>query len=157
MARSVRRVAGPPNRRLSEVPRVAAEPPLIDPPLRGPVEGQAPVLQLIDGLDRVFGHEKGGALVHQVVAALHGVEGVPFRTVFLHIAQGRADPALGGPRVAPYGIEFRDDGRPGRLAGLQGRKEPGASRAYDHGIEFVYHVGPPGFGVCCSAPPVHVP
>ena len=79
VAGSVGREAGPPDGRLTEVAGVAAELPLVDLAVRGPVERQAHVLELDDGLDRLVGEDLGRVLVHQVVAALDRVEHVPLR------------------------------------------------------------------------------
>src|SRR6266508_2712536 len=77
VAGPVGRVAGALDRSLAVVAGVAAEPALIDPSVSGPVEWQAPVLQLEDGVDCLLAHDEGRGLIHQVVAALHRVEGMP--------------------------------------------------------------------------------
>jgi hypothetical protein len=89
---------------------VAAEPALVDEPLFGPVERQPHVLEVENRLDRLPAHDLGRVLVHQVVAALHRVVGVPLPVVLLHVPDGGAHAALGGAGVAPGGVELGDDG-----------------------------------------------
>ncbi len=130
------------DRTLAEVPGVAAEAALVDLALGRPVERQAHVLELDDRLDRLAGEDLGGILVGQVVPALDRVEHVPFPVVFLEVAEGGADPALGGPGVRPGGIELAQDRR--RHAGLgelQGRPQAGPARSHDQRIEVLVHAG----------------
>jgi len=127
------------DRRLAEVPRVAAEAPLVDPAVRRAVEGQAAMLEVDDGLDRLFGQDERRALVDEIVAALDRVEGVPLGPVLFDIAQGGADPALGRSRVGAEGMDFRQDGRPDAMARPQGGVKAGPSGADDHGVMLVEH------------------
>ena len=62
-------------------------------------EGQAHVLQFIDGLGAGLAHVLDGFLITDVIGALDGVIHVPLPVVVVGIAQGDRDPALGGDRV----------------------------------------------------------
>ncbi len=79
-------VAGPPDGGLAEVPRVAAEPSLIDPPVLGAVEGQAAVLEFVDGPHRVLREDGRRLLIDEVVAAFDRIEGMPLGLIGLHVA-----------------------------------------------------------------------
>jgi hypothetical protein len=136
---AVRRVAGPAHRCFAEVARMPAETALVDAPFRGAVEGQTPVFQIVDRLDGLFGQNGSRLLVHQIVAALDRVEGVPFGFVLLHIAQCGADAALGRAGVAADGIELGENRRFRSLAGFQCGIEPGTAGADDHRVELVDH------------------
>ena len=111
VARPVRGEAGPLDRGLPEVPGMAAEPALVDLPVRRPVEGQAHVLELDHRLDRLVGKDLGRVLVDEVVAALDGVEHVPLPVVLLLVPQGSAHAALGGAGVGAGRVELREDAR----------------------------------------------
>src|SRR5437588_728111 len=60
---------------------VAAEVPLEDPPVRGPIEEGPPALQLEDPLRRLLGVQLGHAPVVQHLAAAHGVAEVDLPVV----------------------------------------------------------------------------
>ena len=118
----------PPNRRWSILP------------VGRPVERQAHVLELDDGLDRLPRQDLGGVLVDEVVAALDRVEHVPLPVVLLEVPQGGADAALGGAGVGAGGIELGEDAR--RDAGpgeLEGRPQAGAAGADDEGVVIDLH------------------
>ena len=118
--------------RLAVVAGVAAEPALVDLAVGRPVERQAHVLELDDGLDRLAGEDLGGVLVDQVVAALDRVEHVPLPVVLLEVAEGGADAALGGAGVGAGGIELGQDGGVDALAGqLERGPQAGAAGADD--------------------------
>ena len=134
VSRSVRGVACALDGPLAVIRGVSPETTLVDQPVRCPVEGEPPALQLVDGGDRLLGQDLGGRLVHEIVAALHGVEGVPLRVVLLDVAERRADAALGRARVGPRGIELRDDGRLHPAGGLDRRAEACSAGADDHGV-----------------------
>ncbi len=129
--------AGPAHGGLAVVAGVAAEAALVDQALLGAVEGQAEVLQLDDGVDRLPAHDLGRGLVDQVVTALDRVEGVPLPRVLLHVGQGRAHPPLGGAGVGPGGIELGEHRRAALPDGLDGRPQPGPARPDDHRVEAV--------------------
>jgi hypothetical protein len=131
---AIRRVAGPADRGLTVVPGVAAEAALVDPAVRRPVEREPPVLQLDDPVDRLAAHDLRGGLVHQVVAPLHGVEGVPLRRVFLHVAQRRAHPTLRRSGMGPGRVELRDHGGLHLARCLQRGPEARPARADDHRV-----------------------
>ncbi len=122
------------HRRLAVVARVAAEAPLVDPPVGHAVERQSPALQLDDHVDGLAAHQLGRRLVHQVVAALHRVEGVPLGEVLLDVPERGTHAALRGPRVRAGGIQLGDDGRPDLRGGFDRRAHPGAAGAHDHGV-----------------------
>ena len=61
------------------------------------LKGETQVLQFVHGFDRFAAHHLHRVLVAQVVAALHGIEGVPLPVVFLHVAQGGADASCAAP------------------------------------------------------------
>ena len=93
-------------------------------PIGRAVEGQAHVLQLVDGVDGLVAHELDGILVAQVVGAFDGVVGMPFGVVFLLVAERRADAALGGAGMRAGGVEFADDGGLGGPGGVQAAISP---------------------------------
>ena len=98
------------------------------------LNGSPQSLELVDRSDRLLGQHLRGWLVDEVVAALHGVEGVPFRVVLLDVAEGGADAALGGAGMRTRGIELRDDGRLHAAGGFDRGAEPGSAGADDHGV-----------------------
>jgi hypothetical protein len=145
VARAVGRVTGPPHRGFPVVAGVATEAALVDAAVGRAVEGQAQVLELDDGVDRLAAHDFGRRLVDQVVAALHRVEGVPLPGVVLHVGQRRAHAPLGGAGVGTGGVQLGQDGRPAAPGRLDGRSQPGPARAHDDGVEAVpvdLHVRP---------------
>ncbi len=134
VAGAVGRVAGPPHGGLSVVAGVAAEAPLVDPPRRGPVERQAEVLELDDGVDGLAAHDRRRRLVDEVVAPLHRVEGVPLPRVLLDVGEGGAHPALGGAGVGAGRVELRQD-RGAAVAGdFDGGPQAGATGTDDHRV-----------------------
>ena len=106
VAGAVGREAGPPDGPLAEVARVAAEAALVDLAVRRPIERQAHVLELDDGLDRLAGQDLGRVLVDEVVAALDRVVHVPLGVVLLQVAERGADAALGGAGVGASRIQL---------------------------------------------------
>src|SRR5665648_1014182 len=130
-------VAGPANRGLAVVAGVPAEPPLVDQAVRGPVERQPHVLQVQHRVDRLAGHHLSGVLVHQVVAALDGVERVPLPVVLLDVAEGGAHPALGRAGVRPGGVELAEHGRAGPGGRLERRPHPRTPGADDDDVVLV--------------------
>ena len=79
---------------------VAAERPLEDPPVAGPVEDGAPRLELADAVRRLLGVELGHARVVEELAADHRVAevGLP-GVVGVDMAERRGDATLGHDRV----------------------------------------------------------
>ncbi len=137
VAGAVGGVAGAADGTFAEVAGVAAEAALVDPAVGGAVEGEPHVLQLEHGVDRLAGEDLSGVLVDQVVAPLDGVEHVPLPVVFLGVAEGGADPALGGTGVGARGVELGDDGDVGLARELDRGHEPGAAGADDDRVEAV--------------------
>ena len=84
--RAVGGVAGPADGGLAEVPRVAAETSLIDPPVLGAVKGQAAILKFVDRPHRVLSEDRRRLLIDEVVAAFDRIEGMPLGLIRLHIA-----------------------------------------------------------------------
>jgi hypothetical protein len=138
------RVAGSADGRLPVVPRVPAEPALVDPPVGRSVERQSPALELVDRVDRLFGHEERGRLVDEVVAALHRVERVPFGGVLLDVPERRADAALRRAGMRPGGVELRDHDRPAALRELDRGAQPGPAAADHDGVVRVGRGHPTG-------------
>ena len=136
-------VAGPSHRAFAKVAGVAAEPALIDAALRGTVEGQPAIFQIINRLDGFFGQNFGRLLVHEIIAAFDGVEGMPLGFVLLHVAQCGADAALGCAGMTADGVELGKNRRFRSLAGFQGRIKPSPAGADDHRVVMVNHVWPP--------------
>src|SRR3972149_3006165 len=108
--------------------RGPAEAALGDLPVGRAVEGQTPVLQFVDRLHGLLAHQVGRVLIHQIVAALDRVEGVPLWVVFFQIAQRRADAAL---RRAAGGLGWIQLAIPGavRPGLLHRRAQTRAARA----------------------------
>ena len=95
------------------------------------------MLQVVDRVDRLARQHLGGVLVHQVVAALDGVEHVPLPVVFFLVAQRGGDAALRRAGVRAGGIELADDGDAGVVRELHGGHQARAARADDHDIKLV--------------------
>ena len=111
VAGAVGRITRPLHRRLTVVARVAPEGALVDLALGRAVERHAKVLELDDRVDRLAAHDLGRRLVDEVVAALHGVEGVPLPGVLLDVGQRRAHAALGRARVGARRVELGEHRR----------------------------------------------
>ena len=111
--RAVGREARPPDGGLAVVAGVTAEPALVDPPLRRPVERQAELLEVEHGVDRLAAHDLGGVLVDEEVTALDGVPGVPLPVVLLDVRQRGAHAALRGAGVGARRVELGEDGGAG--------------------------------------------
>src|SRR5579863_2940539 len=110
VAGAVSGVARAAYRGLAEFLGVAAEGALGDLALRSAAERQTPVLEVVDRLDRLAAQHLDRILVSEVVAALDGVEHMPFPVVFFHVAERRADAALRRAGVRADGIQLADDG-----------------------------------------------
>ncbi len=137
MAGAVGGVARAAHRPLAEVARVAAEAALVDLAVVGAVEGQAPVLQIVDRVDGLARQHLGGILVRQVVATFDGVEHMPLPVVFFLVAQRRRHAALRRAGVRARGIELADDGDAGVVRELHRGHQARAARADDHDIKLV--------------------
>src|SRR5690606_38376049 len=132
-------VAAPPHRTLAEMMGVAAEATLRDPPILRPGERKPHVLQLEDDLGSVVAHDLDRVLVTQVVAPLHGVEGVPLRVILLEVPQRRPDPALGRTRVRTRRVELRQNrGLDAATGQVQRRHQSGAAAADHDGAECMH-------------------
>jgi hypothetical protein len=134
VAGAVGGVAGAADRGLAVVTGVAAEATLVDAPFGRAVEGQAHLLEVEDGVDRLLAHDLGRVLVDEVVAALDGVEGVPLPVVILDVRQGSAHAALRRTGVGARRVQLREDRGAGTGAGLEGRAHPCASGADDDNV-----------------------
>jgi hypothetical protein len=99
-------IARPGDRFLGDVIGVPAEPALGDETIRSPGERQAHMLHFVDGLNGFEAHELDRILIAQVVASLDGVKGMPFRMIFLLIAERSANPSLRGAGMRPGWIKF---------------------------------------------------
>jgi hypothetical protein len=96
---------------------------------------------------RLAAHDLDGVLVAQVVRALDGVEGM--RLPGILGVERRVDAALGGVRVGPDGMDFRDDpdGRPAVRGGEGGALAGEAGSDYEdvvvrHGRQRFYGNAP---------------
>lgn len=98
------------------------------------LKGQAHLLEVDDGVDRLLAHDLGGVLVDQVVAALDRVEGVPFPVVLFDVGQRGAHAALGRPGVRARGVELGQHGGAGASARLEGGAHPGAPGSHDDDV-----------------------
>ena len=81
--------------------------------VREAAEGAAPMLHLIDDVDRFFAHDLDRVLVCEVIAPLYRVEGVLFpRVVFAVriVCEGCVDAPLGRYGMGPYGVYFGYEG-----------------------------------------------
>ncbi len=128
-------IAGAAHRPFAKVVGVAAKGPLGDLAIGRAVKGQAPMLQLVDGLDGLAGHDLGSILVHHIVAALDRVEHVPFPQIFLAVAQRRANASLGSAGVGARGIELAEHGHAAHSAQFQGGPQASTARANDDCIK----------------------
>ena len=134
VAGAVGRVAGPAHRGLAVVAGVPAEAALVDAALGGAVERHPHLLQVEHRVDGFLAHDLHGVLVGEVVAALDGVEGVPFPVVVFDVGQRGAHAALGGAGVAAGGVEL------GQHRGAHARTRfdrgphAGTARADDHHV-----------------------
>ena len=134
MTGAVGRIAGAAHRSLAELVGVAAKGSLGDFAFRRAVEGQATVFQVVDDLDGFLHHDLHRVLVGQVIAALYGVEHVPFPVVLVQVAERGPDAALSGARVRPHRVELADDGRLCVLREMQGGHQAGPSTSHDYGV-----------------------
>ena len=127
---------------LAEMRGHAAEGALVDAPVLGARKRQSVVLQLNDRPRRFLAHVFDGVLVAQPVRPLHRVVHVPAPVVLAHVAQRRADAALGRHRVAAGGKDLGDAGRiqPG-FGQPEGGPQAGAAGAHDHDVEGVIDYG----------------
>ena len=150
-AGAVGRIAGALDGRLAEIARVAAEGALRDLALRGAVERHPHVLELNQGAGGVLGHDLDRVLVAEVIAALDRVEHVPLPAVRLLVAEGRADPALGGARVRAGGEDLGQNGDPGILAEFDGGPQAGQTGSDNDDIVTVFHKGILWWSCACAA------
>ena len=137
---AVRGVAGAPHGRFAEFLGVPAEGPLGDFPVGRAAEGQAPVFEIVNGLDRFPAEDLHGILVSQVIAALDRVEHVPFPMVFFHVAEGGANAALRRSRVRARGIELAQHRHVALPGQLQRGHQARATRSHYHCVIPLDHV-----------------
>jgi len=118
VAGAVRGIAGTAHGSFAEIARVAAEGPLGDLPVGRAAKGQAPMLEIVYGFDGLAAEDLHGVLVSQIVAALDGVEHVPFPMVLFQISQCSANSTLRRSGVRARRIELaqhRHVALPGKL------------------------------------------
>ena len=114
---------------------VAAEVPLQDLPVGGPVHEGAPRLQLPDPVRRLPGVELRHPPVVEVSAASHGVGEVdPPVVALVDVGQGGSDAALRHHRMRLAQQRLADQPDPGVLGGLDGGPEARPSRADDQHV-----------------------
>ena len=109
--------------RFAVILHMAAEGALIDAAILGARKRHAVMFQFINGLRAIGAHILNRILVAEPVGALDRVVHMPAPVVLLHIAERRADAALGGDRVAASRKYLGDasGAQAGRLA-AQGRR-----------------------------------
>ncbi len=115
---------------------VAAERPLEDPPVAGPVEDRAPALQLVDAGRGLLRVQLGHARVVEQLAADHRVAEVDLPGVVGgHVAERRRDAALGhhGVGLAEQRLADQPDRGPGGSR-LDRGPQPGPARADDEDV-----------------------
>ena len=115
---AVSSVTGAAHRLVCFVVGVSAKRPLGDLALFGAVEGQPHVLQLIHNVHRFMAHDPGSVLIGQVVAALDGVERMPFGSVLFVVPQRCADTTLGCSCVRARGVHLGEHGDPDSSRGI---------------------------------------
>src|SRR5579884_3542607 len=106
MAGAVGGVAGTAHRSFAVVAGMTAKAALVDTPIVCAVEGQAAMLEFVDGIDGVAGENLGCWLVYQVVAALDGIVHMPFPVIFFLVAERGGATALGRASVRACRIDF---------------------------------------------------
>ena len=117
---------------------MAAEGALVDAPVLGARKGDAHVLELVDGLERLVDEALDDVLVGQVVAALDGVEHVRFQRILAHVGQGGGDAPLGPARMRAGRVDLADHGRrQAALGHFQGGAQAGQAGADDHGVDLM--------------------
>ena len=82
------------------------EAPLVNAPVRSTIEGQAAMLQFIDGINGLACQNLRRRLVDQVVATLDGIVHVPLPVIFFRVTEGRGHPSLCRPRMGTRRIDF---------------------------------------------------
>jgi len=85
---------------------VTTESTLVDFSVWSPVERETHVFQVDDGVDCFFGENFCRVLVDEVVAAFHGVEGVPLPGVVFDVRKSRCHPTLRCTGVRPGGVKL---------------------------------------------------
>ena len=126
------------DRRLAVIAGVAAEAALVDFAFRGAVEGKAHLFEVEHGVDGFFCHDFGCVLVDEVVAALNGVEGVPFPVVLFDVGQCGAHAALCRAGVGAGGVDLCEHCGACTLAGFDGCAHAGAASSDDHNVIVMY-------------------
>jgi hypothetical protein len=122
------------NGSLAEIAHVAAEQPLVDPPVVGARKRHFCMLELDDGGDGLSAHVLNGVLVAEPIGAFDSVIHVPLPTIFAEIAQARGNTALRCDRMAAGRKHFRDarSRQPGLDRALRGPQPGAASSHHDH-------------------------
>ena len=107
MTGPVRCSTGPLDGLFTHVRRVASEGALINGSVRIAIKRHSKVLKLIDHLGCLTAHKLNGILVTKIVRALYRIEHVPIPIVVAHIAQRRANSALGRDSVGARWEDLR--------------------------------------------------
>src|SRR6266851_6394388 len=131
-------VAGTTDSGFTVVACMSSEAALVDAPIGGAVEGQAAMLQLVDGIDGVSSQDFRRGLIDQVVATLDGVVHMPFPVIFFHVAQRGRHASLRCTRMRARGVDFREHADAGSRELDRGHQSRTA-RADDDDIEFMVH------------------
>ena len=134
VAGAVGGITGAAHRRLAVVAGVPAEAALVDAALGGPVERHPHLLEVEHRVDGFPAHDLHRVLVGEVVAALDGVERVPFPVVVFDVGQRRAHAALGGAGVAACRVQLGEHRRAHPRARLDRGAHAGPARADDHHV-----------------------
>ncbi len=139
MARAVGGIAGAAHQSFTVVARVAAEAALVNTTVRGTIEGEAAVLQLVDGIDGFACQNLRRRLIDQIVTTLDGIVHVPFPVIFFQVAERGCHTALRCSSMRADGVDFAQNGDTG-IRKLHGGHEASASSADDDHIEFSVHM-----------------
>ena len=134
VAGAVGGVTGAAHRGLAVVAGVPAEAALVDAALGGAVERHPHFLQVEHRVDGFLAHDLHRVLVGEIVAALDGVEGVPFPVVVFDVGQRGAHAALGSAGVAAGRVELGQHRGAHSGSGLDGGPHSGTARADDHHV-----------------------
>ncbi len=135
----VRCMAGPFDRSLSEIAGVASKGPLGNPSIRGPIEGNPHMLQLVDGPRSILGQNLGCILIGEIIGAFDRVVHVPFPGVWLFISQCRSDSPLGCAGMGPRRVDFADQSHISHPGHFHGGSQTGKAGTHNHNVVLEYH------------------
>ncbi len=120
---------------LAVILHLAAERPLVDPPILGARERHAEMLEFDHCRDRVAAHVFDRVLVAEPVRALDRIVHVPAPVVGAHVGKCRGDPALRRDGMAAGRKHLADaGGLQTRHRRPQGRAQPGTAGADDNHV-----------------------